>query len=60
MRRMSGMQVKDRKRAKVFMLMFGLNKIINKLAMVNSVHWYGHVLRMEDGHVSGRVLKFEC
>ena len=59
-RTMCGMQLKDRKRAKVLMLMFGLIKSINKLAMENSVHWYGHVLRMEDGHVSGMALKFEC
>ena len=27
--------------------------------MANSVHWYGHVLRREDGHISRRVLYFE-
>ena len=25
----------------------------------NSVSWYGHVLRREDGHVSRRALDFE-
>ena len=27
--------------------------------MVNSVHWDGHVLRREDGHILGRTLDFE-
>ena len=27
--------------------------------MANSVHWYGHVLRREDGHVLSRTLDFE-
>ena len=27
--------------------------------MANSVRWYGHVLRREDGHVLRRVLDFE-
>ena len=31
--------------------MLGLNETIDQLAMVNSVHRYGHVLRREDGHV---------
>ena len=25
----------------------------------NSVHWHGHVLRREDGHISRRALDFE-
>ena len=54
MRAMCGVQVKDRKRAKELMLMFGLNKAIDLLAMAISVHWYGHVLRREDGHVLRR------
>ena len=35
-----------------------LNGTIDKLAMANSVHWYGHVLRRVDGHVL-RALDFE-
>ena len=27
--------------------------------MANSVHWYGHVLRREDGQVLRRALDFE-
>ena len=29
------------------------------MAMANSVHWYGHVLRGEDGHVLRRAFNFE-
>ena len=41
------------------MLMLGLNETLDQLAMANSVCWYGHVLRREDGHVIRRALKFE-
>ena len=36
----------------------GLNEAIDQLAMANSVRWYGHVLRREDGHVLRRPLDF--
>ena len=39
--------------------MLGLNKTVNHLVMANSVRWYGHVLRREDGHVLRRALDFE-
>ena len=32
------------------MLMLGLNEAVDQLAMSNSLHWHGHILRMEDGH----------
>ena len=32
-----------------------MNETIDQLAMGNSVHWYGHVLSIEDGHVLKRV-----
>ena len=32
----------------MLLLLLGLNKTIDWLAMVNSAHWYGHVLRRED------------
>ena len=41
-----------------YMLMLGLNAAIDQLAMANSVHWYCHVLRIEDGHVLRRALDF--
>ena len=34
--------------------MLGFNKTIDQLAMKNSVHWCGHVLWREDGHVLRR------
>ena len=39
--------------------MLGLNETMDQLAMANNVHWYGHVLRREDGHVLRRALDFE-
>ena len=39
--------------------MLGLNETIDRLAMANSVLWYGYVLRREDSHVLRRVLDFE-
>ena len=39
--------------------MLCLKETIDKLAMANSVHWSGHVLRREDGHVLRRAFNFE-
>ena len=58
-RAMYGVQLKDRKRSKDFILMLGLNETIDQLAMANSVHWYGDVLRREDDHVLRGALDFE-
>ena len=44
-------QLTDRKRSMDLMFMSGLSETMNELAMANSVRWYGHVLRREDGHV---------
>ena len=54
---MCGVQLKDRRRTTDLMLM--LSETIDRLAKVNSVHWYGHVLRREDGHVLRKALDFE-
>ena len=54
-----GLQLKDRKRAKDLMLALGFNETIDRLAMANSVGWYGCVLRRGDGHVLIGVLEFE-
>ena len=43
----------------IYIYMLGLKETIDQLAMANSVHWYGHVLRREDGHVLRRALDFE-
>ena len=42
---MCGVQLKDIKRSTDLMLMLDLNEVIDNLAMVNTVRWYGHVLR---------------
>ena len=54
MRTMYGVQHKYGKRFTYSMSMVVLNKIIDQLAIENSVCWYGHVLRREDGHVLRR------
>ena len=58
-RAMCGAQLKDRKRSTDLMLMLGLNETIDQLAMANSVCWYIHVLRRENGHILRRALDFE-
>ena len=50
--------VQRQKRPNDLMLM-GLNETIDQLGMANSVHWYGHVLSREDGHVLKRTVDFE-
>ena len=57
-RAMCGVQLKDRKKSKDLMLLLGLNETIDRLAMGNRIHWYGHELRREDGHVLRRALYF--
>ena len=52
-------QLKDIKRSTDLMFLLGLTETMNQLAMANSVRWYGHVLRREDGHVLRRPLDFE-
>ena len=58
MRTMCGVQLKDNKRSTDLMFMLGLRETMDQLAMANSVHWYGHVLCRDDGHVSRRALVF--
>ena len=40
-------------------LMLSLNETIDQLAISNSVHWYGHVLRRDDDHALRRALDFK-
>ena len=54
-----GVQFKGGKRSKNLMLMLGLKKNINELAMANSARWCGHVLRKDHGHVLRNALCFE-
>ena len=58
-RAMCGVKLVDRKRAEVLMQMVGLEEAVEQLALANSVRWFGHILRREDGHVLGRALDFE-
>ena len=41
------------------MLMLGLSKTMDQLAMADSLCWYCHVLRREDGHAMRRALDIE-
>ena len=50
---------KTEKRSADLMFMLSLKETIDQLAMANSVHWYGHVLRREDGHILRWALDFE-
>ena len=59
-RAMCGVQLKDRKRSTDLMFMLDLSYAIDQLTMASSVHWYGYVLRREDGHVLRRALDFEA
>ena len=38
--------------------MLGLKGTMDQLAMTNSVRWYGHVLRRDDGHILKRAFVF--
>ena len=53
---MCGERHKGKKRAEDMML--GFYEAIGQLAMANSVCWYGHVLRREDGHILRGALWF--
>ena len=53
------MEFNYRRAAVGLILMLGLNEtVVDQLAMASSVHWYGHVLWREDGHVLRRALDF--
>ena len=53
---MCGVQLKDIKRAKEFILMMGLNETIHQ--WLSQCCLYDHVLR-KDGHIRKRALDFE-
>ena len=48
----------DGKGSTNLMFMSTLNETIDQLAIANIVHWYGHVLRRENGHVWRRTLDY--
>ena len=58
-RAMCGQKVVDRKTTKKQMDMLGLKETINRLATVNGVRWYGHVLRRDDDSVLRVALDLE-
>ena len=54
MKAMYGVQLNDRTKTKNLMLILGSKETRDQLAIANSVHWYGNVLRREDGYVLRR------
>ena len=58
-RAMCGIQLNDKKRSTDLMFVLCLSETIDQMAIANSVRWYGHVLRREDGHVLRKALDFE-
>ena len=51
MRAMCSQKVADKKTTEEQMDMLGLKETIYRLATVNGVRWYGHVLRRDDDSV---------
>ena len=41
------------------MLMLGLNETIGQMAMGNTDHWHGNMLRREDVHVTRKASHFD-
>ena len=56
---MCRVQLKDIKRVMDLMLMLSWNEAMDRLMMANSVCWYGHVFRMEDGIALRKTLDLE-
>ena len=54
-----GVKLIDRKSTKDLMQMLGLNETIDQLVKVNSVRWYGHVLRKDKNNFLIRALDFK-
>ena len=40
--------------------MLSLGEAVDQRAMANSVHWYGHIMRRDGGHVCRIALEFEA
>ena len=43
----------------IFLLMLDLYETIDQLAISNSVHWCGYMLRREEGHAMKTALDYE-
>ena len=41
------------------MLILGMNETADHFTMASSMCWYGHILRLEDGHALRRALVYE-
>ena len=59
MKAMCNQKVVDRKTTEEQMDMLGLKETIDRLATLNGVRWYGHVLRRDDNSVLRVALNLE-
>jgi len=56
---MCGIKLMDRRNTEELIAMLGLEKSLDRMAKVNSMRWYGHVLRREGNNVLLKALHFE-
>ena len=59
MRSMCGVKLVDRKNNEELMEMLDLEETLDKMAKVNRVLWYGHVVRRDGDNVLKKALTFE-
>ena len=58
-RSMCGVKLVDRKNTDKLMEMLGLKKTLDRMAKMNGVRWYGHVIRREDDNILKKVMMME-
>ena len=58
-RSMSGVKLVDRKNNEELMEMLGLEETLGKMAKVNGVLWYKHVVRWDDDNILKKALMLE-
>lgn len=56
---MCGVKLFDKRRTKDLIGMLGLKELMEWLARVNGVRWYGYVLRKDEEHILRGVIIFE-
>ena len=58
-RSISGVKLVDRKNTEELMEMLGLKKTLDRMAKVNGVRWYGHVIRRDDDNILKKIMMME-
>ena len=59
LRSMCAVKLVDRKNNEELMKMLGLEEILDKMAKINGVLWYGQVVRRDDDNVLKKALMLE-